>query len=532
LLYFLSQSTQSAYQFHAADWLPAAAELLRGSIVVGGILLIGFVIFLALRKYILRVQLSGVFLLTFISTAFYFGIAIGLAKPLFTLQNVDSTTLWLTRAFYAVLLYVAVRLVDRLAIVPLMTRGGKVPLQRFVHQIILIVVAIFTILGYGSKVFGWPIDKFLAGSAVVSIVLGMALQESLGNFFSGLVMHVSSPFAIGDWIRCGGVEGRVTDMTWRAVTVHAGDDNYVIIPNSTFAKEQIVNFYNPTITTARSVLVGLEYDTPPCDAIAVLKAAALETRGVLTAPEPIVFLHDFASSAIVYRVKFWIEDASNYSTVEHGVRLNMWYRLKQHGFNIPYEVRTVEYVDLHKKIEQQTNQAVERRFKAVDNLPLLVGLSPEQRRAIASSSRDILLAPGQVFFRQGDAGDSFYLIRRGNVDVLLEQGNGNQPHKVATLGTQDFFGEMSALTGQPRSATIRAATALEAIEISKDDLNAVFKADPSVMEKVSHAVAERIAKNEATRKGFSSAAASASVVAEHKASILSRMLRFFGRSAD
>jgi CRP-like cAMP-binding protein len=263
----------------------------------------------------------------------------------------------------------------------------------------------------------------------------------------------------------------------------------------------------------------------------VLKAATVESPGVLATPEPIVFRHDYGSSAIVYRIKFWTDEPPQGATIEHRVRVNVWYRLKQRGFSMPYEIRTVEYIDIRKKNEQMAEAAAAQRVKAVNGLPLLNALSPEQRQEIAASSKDILLAPGQVLFRQGADGDSFYVVRQGSVDVLLENGNGSEPHKVANLGPQAFFGEMSALTGQPRSATIRAATALAAIEISKDDLNAIFQADPSVMEKISLAVAERNAKNEVTRKGLMSAEAHANVVAEQKASILSRMLRFFGRGA-
>ena len=526
MLYILSQATQPIHHFDAVGWLPSGAELFRGGAAAASILVVGGVIYVLLRRYIQHVRLTRVFFITIVALAAYFGIEI--AKPARMLDQTDLLALWLTRTFYAALLFAVVRTIDRLCVVPLLSRGGKVPLQRFVHQIVMLVITVFAVLGYGSRVFGWDIDKFLAGSAVVSIVLGLALQETMGNFFSGLVMHMSSPFSIGDWIRCAGVEGRVMDMNWRAVTIHTSDDNHVIVPNSTFAKEQIVNYHNPTTATARNVLVGLEYDLAPCHAIEVLKAAALETPGVLAAPEPVIYLHEYASSAIVYRVKFWIDDASRYPDIEHGVRLNTWYRLKQRGFAIPFQVQTVEYVDLCRKLEQQASEAAEERVNAIGSVPLLVALSSEQRRAIALGSQDILLAPGQVLFRQGDHGDSFYVIRRGTVDVLLEPAGGGLPHKLATLGPGDFFGEMSALVGQPRSATIRAATALAAIEICKDALNAIFQADPSVMEEISLAVAQRNAATDTARKGLSSSEVRAGALAEQKASILARMLRFFG----
>ncbi len=267
--------------------------------------------------------------------------------------------------------------------------------------------------------FGWDIDRFLAGSAVVSIVLGPALQESLGKFFSGLVMQASPPFAIGNWIVCGEHEGRVVDMTWRAVTIHTIDDNFILIPNATVAKAEIVNFHAPTTATALKVKVGLESDVPPESALAVLKRAAIETPGVLETPAPLVFLEEFADTSVNYAIKFWISEPASHLRIEHLVRVNAWYRLREKGIAIPNPTYVVEHVSQSRKSQRLHGEASARFVAAIENVPLLQPLSPEQKRELAEAANDMMLAEGQILFRQNDAGDSFYIISQGQVDVLV-----------------------------------------------------------------------------------------------------------------
>lgn len=511
--------------FDWAKWQLSAGDVVHGAAVFGGILIVGALALFLARPLLKRHRLLWASVAGVAAVGFLGGMLALNHKQM--LDRADPVAFWVSRIFSAVMIFVVLRFIDRAIIVPLLTRGGRISLPRFIHQIINIVLALFAILIFGSLAFGWDIDKFLAGSAVVSIVLGLALQESLGNFFSGLVMQASPPFSIGHRISCANYEGDVVDMTWRAVTLHTDDDNYVILPNATVAKSEIVNYNVPSRATAKFVKVGLEYDLPPAEAMAVLKAAALETPGVIGNPEPVIFLLEFADSAIVYQVKFWMEDAGKKEIIEHTLRTHIWYRLREKNFNIPFPIRTVEHSSHAAKNRAIQEEARSRRISAIEQVPLLAVLSPEQKRTLADSASETYLAAGQVLFRQGDAGDSFYIIFKGQVEVLVTPEAGGAERVVATLNPGDFFGEMSALTGQPRTATIRAAGgALACVEIEKRDLLAIFEADPGIMEKISEVVARRDAQREAIRQHPGSQPASEAVVQEQR-TLLGRMMRFF-----
>lgn len=495
-----------------------------GATTLGGMMIAAWVLMRIFRGVLARYRLTravrnGAMALIVYTTVFAL-------HPYLMVDPKDLAALVLNKLFVATMLLVAVRLVDRLLIVPLLTRGGKVVLSKFIHQIVVVVFSVFVIAGYCSWAFGVDISSFLAGSAVISIVLGLALQETLGNFFSGMVLQASLPFQPGDWIQLGEVEGRVVEMTWRAVTLHTNDDNYVLIPNGTVAKDKIINFHAPSTATARTVVVGLEYDLAPNEARRVLMEAVKDTEGVLEKPEPQVLLESYGDSSINYKVKFWIDVPQRHRWIENAVRVNAWYRLKRAGYGIPFPMRTVEMVDLDKKQEKQRQREEGKRTAAVAKNPLFAGLSAEQREQLAREAHDCTLAAGQTVYRQGDAGDSLFLLLEGEVDVFAHTEDGRQVD-VGDIVAGSFFGELSAMTGAPRPRTIRAKTDVSAIEITREHLQQLFASDPGLMERISTVIAQREAEQlEQLRKLGEKSATSGQGTGQH--SVLDRMKRMFG----
>ena len=501
--------------------LPSAQRGFTSASTLVLVLLLGFVLSRMLRNLLEKYQLVRAVRWATIAIALY--LALIALHPLRMIDTHDIVTLAVHKIFAAILCLVAIRLVDRILIVPLLTRGGKVPVSRFIHQIIIVVVTLFVTMAYASWAFHIDLTSILAGSAVISIVLGLALQETLGNFFSGMVMQASSPFQIGDWIEVSSVEGRVVDMTWRTVTLHTNDDNYVLIPNGVVAKERIVNYHAPSRSTARTVKIGLEYEIAPNEAKRVLKEAALESDGVLHDPEPQVLLSDYGDSAIVYTVKFWIDHPSRHTPIENAVRVNAWYRLKQAGYNIPFQITTVELVDLHKKQQLQRETAEAERLKAIRKLPLFAQLNSEQMQKLAADSHDIELAAGQVIFRQNDAGDSLFVLVEGCVNVHTLTADGKEI-EVSTIDAGSHFGELSAMTGQPRPTTIKAKTDLKAIEITRDHLKDLFASDPNLMTHMSAVIAQRQAERDAQLQKLG---AKSDASQNHPQSVLDKMKGLF-----
>ena len=265
-------------------------------------------------------------------------------------DSTDLLALAIHKTFAALMVIIALRFLDRLIIIPILTRGGRVPLSRFVHQNVVTVLALFLLALYLHWAFDLDVSTVLAGSAVISIVLGLALQETLGNFFSGMVLQASVPFAPGASGSpsargltlavegaCGG------DATWRAVTIFGiGKQQY---SDSQFhgSARKITNYH-----TARTYGDGDEhFDQSARGSGRRMRFAACFClpsemwRGRFPIPRPSVAVADYNASSISYTVGFWIDKPDQHGNIESAVRWNVWYRLQQAGIKIPSEIRTI-----------------------------------------------------------------------------------------------------------------------------------------------------------------------------------------------
>ncbi len=185
----------------------------------------------------------------------------------------------------------------------------------------------------------------LATSAVTSLVLGLALQPILTNFFAGLVVSLERSFGINDWIRVGDQEGRVVAITWRTTHLRTRDNDHVIIPNAKIADERVLNFALPHRLHMERIVVGAHYRTPPYRVRRALLDAVKGVDGVLETPTPEVFNLSFAESAIEYELRVWIEDYSSAPRVGSEIRGRIWETFQRAGITIPFPMRTVELTD-------------------------------------------------------------------------------------------------------------------------------------------------------------------------------------------
>lgn len=219
------------------------------------------------------------------------------------------------------------------------TRGGMPVLLRGMAVVILACVGLFVLLSWAFPSFNFT--PVFVTSGIVSIVLGLALQELLSNLFAGIVMSVERPYKIGDWISVGQVEGEVLEQTWRATMVRTRVNDCVLIPNTLVTREVLVNHDRPTSDFLVKLHVGVAYETPCGTAIDALLDAASRVEEVLKTPASEVFLKDFQDSAILYELRVWIDNYRSLHAIENEVRKQIWYSFKRHGVTIAFPQRDV-----------------------------------------------------------------------------------------------------------------------------------------------------------------------------------------------
>jgi small-conductance mechanosensitive channel len=219
---------------------------------------------------------------------------------------------------------------------------GLPPLLPAVSMLVIYLMAALVTLRLSFPQL--DIAPLLATSAVTSLVLGLALQPILGNFFAGIVISLEKPFRLNDWIRVGEHEGRVVAINWRTTHLRTRDNDNVVIPNGKIADDRILNYYYPHPMHLERVRVPLHYRTPPYRARRALLECTAGVAGVLDKPTPEVYLLSFDDSAVLYELRIWVEDVVQAPRIANELRSRVWEELQREGIAIPYPTRTVEIV--------------------------------------------------------------------------------------------------------------------------------------------------------------------------------------------
>jgi small-conductance mechanosensitive channel len=222
----------------------------------------------------------------------------------------------------------------------------------------------------------------VTGSAITSLVIGLALQPILGNIFAGVVIGLEKPYRINDWIRIGDIDARVVSISWRTTHLRTRDSDNLIIPNATMAQEKIINYYYPHPLHLERVVVTAEYKTPPYRVKQALLAASEGIPGILEKPTPDVNVLSFDDSAIRYELRVWIEDIGQKPRIQSDVRGRIWEEFRRRGIVIPFPIRTLQVAPRQRKVEAEAEAATGRLF---------VALGPESGGDLALGAARILV---------------------------------------------------------------------------------------------------------------------------------------------
>jgi small-conductance mechanosensitive channel/CRP-like cAMP-binding protein len=356
-------------------------------------------------------------------------------------------------------------------------------------------------------------SQLVTTSAVSAVVLGFALQDTLGNAFAGLAIQSEKPFHVGQWVRVAEHEGRVAEVTWRATKLRTKAGNLVILPNNVVAKEPIINYSEPAAPFRLEVEVGASYLVPPNQVKAAIMEALRHSSHVMTTPAPDVLLVNFDNSAITYRARFWIDDYAADEASRDEVRTAIYYSFQRHDIEIPWPIQ-IQYEKDWK--EPDINDKVAEEEQLLASVDLFSSLPPELRSQIARSAPMAVYGSGETVVRQGEDGQSMFVVLSGSVSVVLEPSR----EEIARIQPGGYFGEMSLLTGEPRSATVLAVGDVVAVEIGADLFRRMATVHPEAIEKIGMAAMVRKAGLEQMK----TAAAGAATV--ETTTLMTRMKKF------
>jgi small-conductance mechanosensitive channel len=406
------------------------------------------------------------------------------------------------------LIVFAVRVVDLFAFDFIASRRRHVQAPLLLRELVSVLLYAVLIAWALSAIFEYKVTAILATGTVVAAILGLALQETLGNLFSGIALHLDDTFEPGDVIRSGDTFGIVEAVRWRGTRLRTFNNNLVIIPNSMLARERL-EVYPRANLNARVLQIGIDYNVPPATVLNILVQAASNVDGVSHAIPAFARVGNFGDSAVTYEIKYHMHDYSQRDRIDADIRKAVWYALRRNNISIPFPIRTIARYKPTEPKHQPDAAEILHRLARVD---VLSPLSRAAQEAIAHAAGVHVFARGETIITAGAEGDSMFIVHEGTVSVRVDEA------EVARLQPGDFFGEMALLTGERRAADVIALSDVVAVEITQDALSPVLRDHPELAAAISAKVAERRGSLDSARAG---------APAEEQGTILSRIRAYF-----
>jgi small-conductance mechanosensitive channel/CRP-like cAMP-binding protein len=437
----------------------------------------------------------------------------------------DTTSMkLLASAFWVCAVWAMVSLVKGLLLTRMAEDLAEERVPRLFIDLVRFVVGVIGILLVLATVWHQDLSKYIATLGIGSLVLGLALQDTLGNLFAGIALFFERPFKVGHWVRIGGTVGKVIEMNWRAVRLYTRQRDLLIVPNSVLGKEQIENYSIPSAVHATVVKLGFSYNDPPNKVKRVLLHTALTTPSILSEPNPVIRTVGYSDFAINYDIKFFISDFERLPDIEEGFFTRVWYAARRNGLTIPFPIRSVYKTEVPplppaKDVTKETESALKQ-------ISLLKALSEEELLEISKDAIVQEYASGEPIISQGSANDALFIVHSGRVKVVLTTPDGEM-QEIATLSKGDFFGEMSVLTGEVGTAAVVPIEDVIVIALYRETIQALLGRRPEIAEKMAEIV-------EVRRQGLARAGelhnlppAQQQAVREGASHLLQRIRRFF-----
>ena len=363
--------------------------------------------------------------------------------------------------------------------------GEKAPklLQNFIALIIYILTLAF-ILGF---IFNKPITSIIVSTGIFVTIIGFAMKDLLADIINGISLSIERPYNIGDWIELenGSYLGKVIDIKWRTTRLMSRNDSIIVVPNNRCGNMIIHNFSKPDKVYSNNYLISINSTLPPDLVQRQLILGMQDVKNIVKDPAPRAYLADGTSEPFKYNIRVWWKNYEfSYFGRDHLFKsitesLNkvgisqtaIEWQISKRGMLDDVEIKTVTYYDQVQKVE------------------LFQNFDEAEINLLISNSKIRNFEPNENIVNEDAEGNSLFVILSGNARVSINKNQKNI--KLGLLSPGDAFGEFSLLTGDRRSATVKAINHLKAIEVPKDALKSIIEKDINIIDDLASIMAER-----------------------------------------
>jgi small-conductance mechanosensitive channel/CRP-like cAMP-binding protein len=392
--------------------------------------------------------------------------------------------------------------------------------------------------------FGWLLHRvgvdftgIVATSAVVTAVVGLSLQATLGNIFGGIALQLDDSIEEGDWVELESkVQGQVKQIRWRHTVIETRDWDTLIVPNSQLLAQSIkVLGKRDGAQAAHRMIVyfSVDFRFAPAQVVHIVDDAVQSAPiyNVVSDPKPNCVCLDLAKenrdSFAYYALRYWIKDLAQDDRTSSLVRDRIHTALRRAEIPLALPAATLFISqDDPDHAARKREREIAFRLQALENTVLFAKLSAEELGRLAERVKPAPFSAGEIITRQGAAAHWLYVLTKGETEVCIARSDGDE-HRVAEVKAPGFFGEMALMTGAAREATVIATTDVECLRVDKEDFKDIVARRPEIAQEISTVLAQRRVELVAARDHLDAEAKKRTMVTE-RGQILESIRDFFG----
>jgi len=388
------------------------------------------------------------------------------------------------------------------------------------RKFVAFIIVLFSVFGVIAFVFDERITGILATSGVFAMIIGLAIQVNISNIFSGIALNVERTFRTGDWVRIGELkEGKVLDINWRCTRIQCRDNSIHNIPNSMVSDNEITNYSYPNSTFEHHFIIHIDPSHAPDRVKKIILDALLSVKEINQEPLPFVRFKGTTEFSTMYGVFYCSEHYQLKTQIEEIVWNRVFIHLKRAKIHMAMQRHRI-YMTSDVPIE--SDETV-RSIDLLKEIELFKLFSEKDQTFISQRIKHHHLRASQTIVRQGDDGDSLYIIVEGVVSITINIEG--KDIEVNRLGAENIFGEMALLTGEPRSANVISLTDTYLLEISKQDIAPIIETQPEISRLLGEVLVQRKQKTQSILSNEESSCVQDEDIPKK---IVSKILHYFG----
>ncbi|HEY0121293.1 MAG TPA: mechanosensitive ion channel family protein [Rhizobium sp.] len=362
---------------------------------------------------------------------------------------------------------------------------------RLLQDVVVGIIYLGAILSVIADVFSVPVGTLIATSGVFAIILGLALQSTLSDVFSGLALNLGRPYSIGDWVVLDNdIQGRVVETNWRATHLLNGTNDLVVIPNSALAKTRITNLSSPDESHGVTITVRVQPTTQPNIIAEVMRNALISCNTIQKTPEPSVMVNSIDAQAVELQLSFRIRDISQTTAAKNEIYDLIYRHSKAGGLKLAGPPRAITMPSEERAETASAIQHSGTPWRLLNNIPLFSSLTEDEKEHLASHMQRHTYRKDTIIAEQGTRLHALTIMRSGVVSITRKEAQ--RQIELTRLAPGDYFGEAGLLMDADEVGTIRALTFVVTYEIGEDCLAPLLRDRPSLAEELGAILSKRI----------------------------------------